>query len=192
MLGSMSTTEDGLRVIQDGELDQDDDALEVDLTEDHPGEAPVSWRDGPHGDPDLESLRAGFIDAFNGRDLDSLLGLMSDDVECPDISGDGLAVLAEEIESIWERSPATILTTAFLDDSPCAVAWLPDEDGCWSRAALVCFDSADDRITLVALPEDSDGLQRAETEEPTGEELDEWTDWAEWDRGEETLVHDRQ
>lgn len=188
----MSTTEDGLRVIQDGELDRDDDALALDLTEDHPGAEPASWRDGSGGDPDLEALRAEFIDAFNGRDLDALLGLVSDDVECPDIAGDGLAVLAEEVESIWERSPATVLTRAFLDDCPCAVAWLPDEEGCWTRAALVCFDSGEDRITLVALPDDPDSLDRAETEEPTGEELDEWADWAEWDRGEETPPHERQ
>ncbi|MGH3664980.1 MAG: hypothetical protein ACRDU8_02610 [Egibacteraceae bacterium] len=140
---------------------------------------------------DLESLRDEFIDGFNARDLEALLGLVHADVECPDIAGDGVAVLAEELESIWERSPGAILTRAFLDDTPCAVAWLPDEDGCWTRAALVCFDVGEGLLNLVAVPDDPDALDRAEAEDPTGEELEEWSDWSEWDSGAETPARAR-
>lgn len=175
-------SEDGLRVVTgdssaaDGEAQAHEDGHErFDLP-----------------DEDLESLRDAFVDAFNARDLDALLTLVHDEVECPDITGDGQEALAEEIESIWERSPGAILTRAFLDGTPCAVGWLPDEDGCWSRAALVTLDAEDGALTVVALPEDADALDRVEADDPTGEELEEWADWAEWDRGEETVANTRR
>jgi hypothetical protein len=174
--------EEGLHVVNDTDEDADHEAL---AAEDGAAE-PASSTDG-----DLETLRDAFVEGFNGRDLDAILTVVSDDVETPDAPGDGAANLAEEIESIWERSPEAFLTRGFLDDTAVAVAWRPDEDGVWTRVALVCFDSADGLLTLVALPEDVDGLERAVTEDPTGEQLDEWADWAEWDRGEETVPQQR-
>lgn len=154
--------------------------------------------DGPlrpslDGDGDLESLRDEFVDGFNARDLDTLLGLVADDVEIPDLPGDGAAVLAEELAAIWERSPGAVLTRAFLEGVACAVAWLPDEEGCWARAALVCFAAEDGLLSVVGVPDDADALDRVEAVDPTGEELEEWSDWAEWERGEETKprVRDR-
>ncbi len=136
---------------------------------------------------ELESLRDEFVEGFNARDLEALLALVAPDVECPDVlAGDGRDALAEELAAIWERSPAALLTRGFLDDDPCAIAWLPDEDGSWLRAALVCLDCDDGGITLFALPDDADALERAEGEEPMADELHEWQDWAEWDRGEES------
>ncbi|HWB71869.1 MAG TPA: hypothetical protein VG452_06605 [Egibacteraceae bacterium] len=179
--------DDGLRVVGEdavtGPLDSSEDALPVEGGDD----------DGNRGDgdPELEALRDEFAAAFNARDLDAILDLVAADVECPDMTGDGSSVLAEELESIWERSPAAILTRAFLDGAPVAVGWLPDEDGCWSRAALVCFDAGGGLLTLVAMPDDADALDRAEADEPTGEELEEWSDWSEWDRGEETVARPR-
>lgn len=151
----------------------------------------VPDEDGPlrpylDGDGDLESLRDEFVDGFNARDLDALLALVTEDVETPDIAGDGAAAFAEELEAIWERSPGAVLTRAFLDGVACAVAWLPDEEGCWARAALVCFAAEDGLLSVVGVPDDADALDRVEAVEPTGEELDEWSDWGEWERGEET------
>src|SRR5687767_14078091 len=119
------TPEEGLRLIEslDTEVDDVDQAP-----------TPVT-----NSDADLEALRDEFVDAFNARDLDALLALAADDVECPDIHGDGAAALAEELSAIWERSPGVILTRGFLDGEACALGWLPDEEGCWSRAALVTF-----------------------------------------------------
>ena len=144
----------------------------------------------------LAELRDEFVEAFNARDLDALLSLVHPDVECPDAAGDGAAVLAEEIEAIWERSPGAILTRGFLrteaSGMACAVAWLPDEDGCWSRAALVCFDTDGELLTLVEVPDDADALERVEADAPSGEELADWADWARWDRGEETPTGPRR
>jgi hypothetical protein len=173
---SITPIEDGLRVV-----DTDDSIID----EDHR----TQDADQPAGDVDLEALRDEFVDAFNARDLDAVLGIVHEDVETPDTTGDGVANLAEELQTIWERSPGVILTRAFLDGEACAVAWLPDEDGCWSRAALVCFDFDAEAglLTVVTLPDDADALDRAEADDPTGSELDEWDDWANWDRGEETI-----
>lgn len=140
---------------------------------------------------EVEALRDEFVDAFNARDLDALLSLAREDVECPDIHGDGLAALSEEVSAIWERSPGAILTRGFLDGEPCALGWLPDEEGCWSRAALVCFSADEGLLAVVSLPDDADALDRAEGEDPVGEEQEEGTDWGEWTSGEPSRPQDR-
>ena len=170
--------EDGFRIVSEDEQRAD--------PEDATGHA------GPV-DGDAESLRDALVSAFNDRDLDSLMQIVADDVEVPDdVAGDGAEALAAEVEAIWQRSPGAVLTRGLLDGHPCAVGWLPDEEGCWSRAALVCMDfDVDARLlTVVTMPEDADALDRAEASEPTAEQLDEWADWAEWDRGEETVASD--
>lgn len=169
--------EEGLRLVDDADLDADDDRRTEPLAD---------------GTTDLEALRDEFVDAFNARDLDALTSLAQDDVECPDIHGDGLAALAEEVSAIWERSPSAILTRAFLEGEPCAVAWLPDEEGCWSRAALVAFAGDDGLLSVVSLPDDADALDRAEAEDPAGEEQEEGSDWGEWDSGEASQPRDRE
>lgn len=171
---SITPIEDGLRVV-----DADDIAIDEDRDADGDTEQPA-------GDVDLEILRDEFVDAFNARDLDAVLGIVHEDVETHDICGGGAASLAEELQAIWERSPGAILTRASLDGDACAMAWLPDEDGCWCRTALVCFDCDVEAglLRVVAVLDDADALDRAEADDPTG---DEWHDWTHWDRGEETI-----
>jgi hypothetical protein len=135
-------------------------------------------------DADLETLRDAFVEAFNARDLEAILELVSEDVETPDLSGDGDKALAEELQAVWERSPTTILTRAIVDDAPAAVAWLPDESGLWTRAGLMTFDSDRGRLTVVEMPDDADALERALAEDPIGDPPDEENDWSEWDSGE--------
>lgn len=176
MSGSMP--DDDLVVMSENALAEARSAGDEDVEEERPA------IDG-HGD--LEALRDAFVEAFNARDLEALLALIADDVDCPDLPGDGgRPALAEEICDVWERSPVAILTRARLDEVPCAVGWLPDEGGRWSRAALVVLDGEDSTLTLVGVPDDADALDRADAEDPTGEELEEWCDWGEWDSGAET------
>lgn len=170
------TPEEGLHLIELDEVDGDDDRETQPLTD---------------GVADLETLRDEFVDAFNARDLDTLLGLARPDVDCPDIHGDGLAALADEFSAIWERSPGALLTRGFLDDAPCGVAWLPDEEGCWTRAALVLLEADDGQISAVSLPDDIDALDRAEADDPEGEEVEEGADWAEWESGEASAAKPR-
>lgn len=169
--------EEGLRLVADADFDLDGQSDAQQLSD---------------GAMDLETLRDEFVEAFNARDLDAVVALASDDVECPDIHGDGIAALSEEVSAIWERSPGAILTRGFLDAEPCAVGWLPDEEGCWSRAALVTFAGEDGLLSVVSLPDDTDALDRAEAEDPIGEEMEEGADWGEWDSGEASQPRDRE
>lgn len=169
-----------------GEMPMDEGFGVVDENDD-PEAEPEAEQDDALGDPELAELRDAFVEAWNDRNIERLLSLVVDDVDCPDVPGEGAVELADEVQGIWERSPGAILTRGSLGDESCAVAWLPDEDACWSRAALLCFDSAQGQITLVAVPDDPDALARTESSEPAGDELDAWLDWAEWERGEETV-----
>ncbi len=135
-------------------------------------------------DADLETLRNAFVEGFNARDLDVILELVSDDVETPDLSGDGRDALAEELQAIWERSPGAFLTNAAIDGAPAAMAWLPDDVGNWCRAAIMTFDCDAGRLTVVELPEDVEALQSALADDPAGDPVDEELDWSEWERGE--------
>jgi len=160
--------EEGLRVVEEGEAPEEE-AVDT----------------GPPGDSELESLRDAFVEGFNARDLDAVFAVVARDVECPDLHGASAGELAEELVAIWERSPGAILTRALLDETPCAVAWLPDEQGSWSRAALVVLDAEDGLLSLVEMPDDADALDRAEADDPGGEELEEGVAWVEWEAGEE-------
>lgn len=179
----MEPLDHGLHVMEaESEPPDEDDGPEEDGRP--PADDPI--------DPDLESLRSEFVGAFNARDLEVILSLVADDVECPDRRTSGASELAAELVAIWDRSPGAMLTDALLDGAPCAVAWVPDEDGCWSRAALVCLDGEDGLVRAFELPDDADALARAETDDPEGEELDEGLDWVEWDTGELPMARPRR
>jgi hypothetical protein len=135
-------------------------------------------------DADLETLRNAFVEAYNARDLDSILELVSTDAELPDISGDGRDALAEELQAVWQRSPVVVLTHASVENAPVAVAWLPDEHGRWTRSGLMTFDGDQGRLTVVEMPDDAAALELALAEDPIGDVLDEELDWSQWDRGE--------
>lgn len=133
---------------------------------------------------DLESLRDAFIEAFNARDLETILDIVAEDVEIPDLLGEGRGDLSDELESLWEDFPGVILTRASVDDSPSAVAWLPTDDG-WSRWLLFTFDDDQGLLTVVEMPDDPDDLERAVAESPEDEPPDEEVTWPEWDRAED-------
>ncbi len=137
-------------------------------------------------DADIETLRNAFVEAYNARDLDAIFEFVSSDAEVPDINGEGLDALAEELQAVWERSPAVVLTHARVENTPAAVAWLPDEDGRWTRVGLMTFDSDQGRLTVIETPDDASALQLALAQDPAGDVLDEELDWSEWDRGEPT------
>lgn len=176
---------------------QTEQGLSVRLETDQELEEPPAPDERPlNGPAELGDLRDEFVDAFNARDLDAVLAIVCDDVECPDRGVSDARGLGTELSAIWERSPSAILTRAFLDGEPCAVAWLPDEQG-WCRAALLCFgvDGSDpDRplLDVVSMPEDADALDRAEADDPDGEDLDEGATWEEWEAGEDPTAQPRR
>lgn len=137
-------------------------------------------------DTELASLRDALVDAVNARDLEGVRALCAQDVECPDLHGDGVDELGRELCEIWERVPSLVLTPGRCETEPCAVAWRSDEQGHWVRSALLMLTCADDEVTCVGLLDDPDRLERAETDEPDGDGLPEGSRWAEWEAGEET------
>ena len=135
-------------------------------------------------DADLETLRDAFVEAYNARDLEGILDLVSEDVETPELGNEGAVALAAEIQAYWDHWASAILTRATVDDAPAAVAWLPDETGRWVRTRLVTLDGEQGMLTLIELPDDPDALERAIAEDPLGDSLDDENDWSVWERGE--------
>lgn len=134
---------------------------------------------------DLEALRNAFVEYFNARDAESVLDLVADDVETPDLAGEGADALRDELERIWLGAPGVVLTRAEVDGSPAALAWIPDEEGLWTRSRLFTFDAEDELLTVVEMPEDADDLDRVVAEDPMDEPPDEEVTWPEWDRSED-------
>lgn len=146
--------------------------------------APMDDRPVPDlDDADLETLRNAFVEAFNARDLDGILEIVAADAELPDTVGEGHEALADELLAVWERSPIVVLTNAQLQEAPAAVAWLPDEQGRWTRVALVTFHSDQGRLTVIDRPDDPEALHTALAEDPIGDIVDEELDWSGWDEG---------
>jgi hypothetical protein len=133
----------------------------------------------------LEELVDGFADAYNARDLDSLLELLAEDVELPglgiDLEGFPVAVVA-----MWEERPNAVLTRGLLGEQPVTVLWDVGEAGTWSRVGLLTFELADDdgELGLVELLDDPSAVETAETDEPESD-LPEGTRWEEWYEGED-------
>lgn len=119
------------------------------------------------------ALRDSLVAAFNERDLDGLLALCDPAVECPDLHGDGVVVLADELTVLWERSPGLVLTEGSLEGEPCAVAWLPTGEGAWTPAAMVRIDVVGERLGLVGMLEDVGYLAAVESWAPEDVEADE-------------------
>jgi hypothetical protein len=137
-------------------------------------------------DVDLETLRDEFVDAFNARDLDTILDLVADDVEVPDLVDEGRDALRDELAVIWERFPGTTLTRAVVDGRPSAMAWGVDDEGCWFPWTLFTFDDSDGLLTLIEITDHPDELERAVAEDPEDEAPDEEVAWPEWDRAEDS------
>lgn len=137
-------------------------------------------------DADLETLRNAFVEAYNARDLEAILEIVSADAELPDGDGEGHEALADAVQAYWERSPMIVLTNARIDDAAAAMAWTPDEYGHWTRVGLVTFDSDEGLLTVIELFDDATALQAALADDPVGDIVAEELDWSEWDRGEPT------
>ena len=143
-----------------------------------------SGRSNPD-DVDLETLRDAFVEAFNARDLEAILDLVADDVETPDLLGEGRDALSEELEAMWEDFPGMTLTRAVVDGRPSAMAWRPDDDASWSPSMLFTFDDDRGVLVLVEIADDPDELERAVADDLEDEPPDEEVTWPGWDRAED-------
>lgn len=136
-----------------------------------------------HAYEDVTEAIDAFDDAFNARDLDAVMDIVAEDVECPGLGNDR-DNLPEAIEDLWERRPNSLLTRGWLDDRCCSVLWDPATTGGWWRVAIVHFDDVDDGVIgVVELNDDPVALDEVETDGPDGD-VEEGTRWEEWADGE--------
>lgn len=131
-----------------------------------------------HVDGEVASAIDTLADAFNARDLDTILELLRRDVEAPGW-GDGLE---DGLELIWERSPSCVLVRGTHEMTPVGVIFELGDTG-WVGAGVVHVDDVvDGRIGVLELSEDVALLETVEVDPPDGE-LEEGARWEEWDEG---------
>lgn len=130
----------------------------------------------PLDDADLECVRNSFIELFNARDLDGIQDLLTDDVEFADDAIVGRSAVADVLAGLWLRTPEVLLTPAKLEEEPATVAWIR-ADREWTRSALISLDGDAGRIGVLEFCDTPDTVQRAVSDPPDPDELDEECDW---------------
>jgi len=129
-----------------------------------------------------DDLLDALNEAFNARDLEGVLEVLSDDVELPGLAGDRLE-LPERIEDLWERRPTSLLTRAVNGNEGISVLWeIGDEGRWWPLATVHVDDVSDGRAGVVEFSEDVSLLDELDPEMPD-DDLDEGARWHEWTDG---------
>lgn len=155
--------EDGLLETAD---DEDEDLLEIPA----------------HPDESLSDALDAFLEAFNARDLDTLLETVAEDVEVPGLGYD-LDNFPEALEDLWERRPSALLTRGRLEDGRClAVVWELGTEGWWRVGVVHVDDPVDGRLGVVEFNDDPAVLEQVITDPPDGD-LEEGSRWEEWEEG---------
>lgn len=135
-----------------------------------------------HPDESLSDALDAFLEAFNARDLDTLLDTVAEDVEVPGLGYDRDNFPAA-LESLWERRPSVLLTRGRLDDERCvAVVWELGTDGWWRVGVVHVDDPVDGRLGVVEFNDDPAVLEQVVTDPPDGD-LEEGARWEEWEEG---------
>ncbi len=133
-----------------------------------------------------ENFRDAVVDAFNARDLDGIGELLSDDVTSEVFDGVGAEAALEGLSDLWLRYPSLVASRGDCADDCVIALWLPNDDGVFKSMGFLELTIEDELIEHVTYIDDDDADFNAEP--PDEEELAEWFDWAEWDRGEEAVA----
>jgi len=140
----------------------------------------VDDSDIPHVDTD--GLLDEFIEAFNARDLDGCLELLSEVCEMPGLAH-AEAEPAEAIGDLWVRRPTCQLTRGRLDDQDAAILWeVGDNAGWWRQAVLRLGIDSNGEADEVLFDDAPDLLDRVQAATPEAQ-LDEGATWTEWETG---------
>lgn len=135
-----------------------------------------------HLDPDPSVCMDALAEAFNARDLEELLSLVTDDCETPGLAND-LDDFALAMEDLWHRRPTCLLTRGEHEEQVVGVLWELAEARRWWRLATVHLDDVvDGRAGVVEFTDDAALLEEVATEEPDLD-LEEGSRWAEWADG---------
>lgn len=176
----LASPEDGAAVVEDDSIH-----IEADWFAEVEGDDAPDPADHTHSD--LADCIDTFAEAFNARDLDGALELVTPDCESPGLGND-VAHFPEALEDLWERRPNILLTRGILDDEPVGVAWelgesgSGREDGWWPVATVHFSDVVDGRAGVLAFSTDPGLLDAVATDAPD-RELEQGTRWSEWDEG---------
>lgn len=129
-----------------------------------------------------DDLLDALNEAFNARDLEGVMDVLSDDVELPGVASDREEAPAR-IEDLWERRPTCLLTRAVNGDEGLSVLWEIGDEGRWWPLATVHVDDVQDgRAGVLEFSEDVSLIDELDPEMPD-DDLDEGTRWQEWEEG---------
>ncbi len=138
----------------------------------------------PEADAAAENLSDEFVDLLNGRDLDAIAEIVSEEVTSNLFDGVGVEAAVHGLSDLLLRYPQLMASRADEGSRPVVALWVPDEDDRFQLMGYLDLSTDDefvDRITYV----DTEGIDLL-VEEPDPDELAEWQNWPEWDSGEET------
>jgi hypothetical protein len=137
-------------------------------------------------EPEAENFRDALVDSFNARDLDGIVELVSDSVTSDMFEGSGVDAAIEGLSALWMRYPSLMASRGDCENDCVVALWLPDEEGVFRSMGFLELTIEDDQIEHVTYIDDDDADFHAEP--PDEEQVEEWLDWAEWDRGEEAVA----
>jgi hypothetical protein len=150
--------------------------------------------DDPEADLLTDDLDAGLRDdveadaldsvaeAFNARDLDSLLDIVAPDGEAPGLLGYDVDNLPQAIEDLWQRRPTVCVTRGMAGTEHVGVLWEHDGKDWWRLAVVHVDDVNDGHIGVLEFSDDTALLEQVECSVPD-DDLDEGSRWAEWSDG---------
>jgi hypothetical protein len=121
-------------------------------------------------------------DAFNARDLDSLLDIVAPDGEAPGLLGYDVDNLPQAIEDLWQRRPTVCVTRGTAGTEHVGVLWEHDGKDWWRLAVVHVDDVRDGHIGVLEFSDDTALLEQVECSVPD-DDLDEGARWSEWAEG---------
>ena len=163
-----------------GDVSPDDDGMHLEQAEES-----VDAREEEDGtlgpDGEVVDIIDAFTEAFNARDLEAVLDLLTEDAEAPGLGGDADNFPAA-VQDLWNERPTCVLTRGEHEDTCVAVLWELGSEGWWRVGTLWFDDVADGAAGVVELVDDPVVLDEVVADEPDGD-VDEGMTWHEWDQG---------
>lgn len=135
-------------------------------------------------DDEEATLLDAVAEAFNARDLEQLLAVLTSDVEAPGLLGYDRDNVPEAIGDLWRRRPTCCLTRGFHGEEHIGVLW--EHDGAeWWRVAAVHIDDVRDSSAIGVLEFTADPalLEELTAYPPDPDDLEEGARWSEWEHG---------
>lgn len=197
---ALAAAESALERVAPGSRDGQDDAqdagdeldlhdtvgfhIQADRTDPPQGDDELDWdaRQEVHPDPDRSVCVDALAEAFNARDLDALLDLVTPDCETPGLAND-LDDFALAMEDLWLRRPTCLVTRGEHGDDVIGVLWELADAGRWWRVASVHVeDVADGLAGVIEFSDDPFLVEEIAADEPDLD-LEQGSRWAEWEDG---------